>query len=257
MVRIESIDDIEPDLDRISDPAVVKDPVMPIVDSLHDPVVRRMLNTDPNLERLRYLAILAVSTEIMVGTGSIQVDGKATFNLRQLWRVATHLGLDFERFRGAERVFRMLEGSGHVITIRDQRTGFRTQYSPTELGISQAALTLDRLRRFQGMQRSIDEEAVQPPKVYEVILNRKLFTIGTGGENTLSVDDPYMSFKHARVTYDSGRWMFEDLDSANGSWKMEPNALTRVHSAELSDNDLYQLGSIVIRFRISQTGGIL
>jgi pSer/pThr/pTyr-binding forkhead associated (FHA) protein len=107
------------------------------------------------------------------------------------------------------------------------------------------------------MQKSVKEQAAQPPKVYEVILDHNPFTIGSGEENTLSVDDRYMSSKHARVTYDSGRWIFKDLNSENGSWKMEPNAVTRVDRAELSDNDLYQLGSEVFRFRILQTRRIL
>ena len=229
----------------------------PIVDALTDPKVRRILNADRNFERARYLAVLAASSEPLFETGGKMVDGRMTFNLRQLWRVATRLGLDFERFRGAEKVFGLLEASGYVKKIRDQQTGFHTQYCPTDSGIAQTLLTLDHLKKMEGFEphaktmRSIDlKQQPMPPAVYEVMLNHKHFTIGSSAENDLSVDDHDMSPKHAKVTYESGRWVLEDLNSAYGSWKMEPNNLTRLERAELSDNDLYQLGSTIIRFRV-------
>jgi len=229
----------------------------PIVDLLTDTKVRRILNADRNFERIRYLAALAASSEPLFQTGGTMVDGRITFNLRQLWRVATRLGLDFERFRGAERVFGLLESSGYVKTIRNQQTGFHTQYYPTDLGIAQVIVTLDRLKKMQGIEaRAKAMQAVEvkrpsaAPTVYEVLLNQRHFAIGSGAGNDLCVDDRDMSPKHARVTYESGRWVFEDLKSAYGSWKMEPNNMTRLERAELADNDLYQLGSTIIRFRI-------
>ena len=92
-----------------------------------------------------------------------------------------------------------------------------------------------------------------PPTVYEINLSQEIFTIGRDKKNNLSVDDQYLSSKHARVTYDLGRWIIEDLNSRNGSWKMELNNLRRVVRAHLVDNDLYQLGSTVIRFRKPST----
>jgi len=229
----------------------------PIVDLLTDGKVRRILNGDRNFERIRYLAALAASSEPLFQTGGTMVDGRMTFNLRQLWRVATRLGLDFERFRGAERVFSLLESSGYVKTIRNPQTGFHTQYYPTDLGIAQVIVTLDRLKKMQGLEpqaktmQPIDtKRSFTAPSVYEVVLNQRHFTIGSGAANDLCVDDRDMSPKHARVTYESGRWIFEDLKSAYGSWKMEPNNMSRLEHAELADNDLYQLGSTIIRFRI-------
>lgn len=235
---------------------------MPIVDALSDSTVRRILNTDPNFERLRYLAVLAASSEPPFETSGTSIDGKMTFNVKQLWRVANHLGLEFERFRGAERVFKLLERSGLVMVVRDERTGFHTQFCLTELGISQTVMNLDRLKKMQEfesqaktMQRTIKKQlASLPPTVFEINLSQKTFTIGRDEENDLSVDDRYLSSKHARITYDSGRWTIEDLNSRNGTWKMEPNNIKRVVRAQLADNDLYQLGSTVIRFRQPSTG---
>lgn len=250
--------DAEIGRDKETSQAVGNNLATRIVDSLSDAVLRRVLNTDPNFERLRYLAILAASTEPLFETAGTLVEGRITFNLRQLWRIATQLGLDFERFRGAERVFRMLEQSGYVRIMRDQRTDFHSQYYPTELGISHTALTLDRMKKIQEFDSQAKttqtismKQPASTPAVYEINLTQKPFTIGSGEQNDLSVDDRYMSSKHARVTYDSGRWIFEDLNSGNGSWKMEPNNLRRVGRAELAPNDLYQLGSTVVIFRQS------
>jgi hypothetical protein len=249
------IGELDTEWDRRPSPAVRNNVTMPIVDLLSDPDVRRMLNTDPNFERLRYLAVLAAAAEPLFETSGTIVEGKVTFNLRQLWRVAAHLGLDFERFRGADRAFKMLEKSGHLIVICDQRTEFHTQYCPTELGISQTLLTLERLKKFPKVEtpitrKTIRKESTSTPKIYEVHLSQNPFTIGTDEDNDLSITDPYMSSKHALVSYDSGHWIFEDLNSTNGSWKMEPNSVRLVTREQLTDNDLFQLGSTVIRFRL-------
>lgn len=235
---------------------------MPIVDAFSDDTVRRILNTDPNFEKLRYLAVLAASSEPPFETSGTPINGKMTFNVKQLWRVANRLGLKFERFRGAERVFKLLERSGLVMMVRDENTGFHTQFCLTELGISQTIMNLDRLKKIQEfesqaktMQRTIKKQlASLPPTVFEINLSQKTFTIGRDKDNDLSVDDQYMSSKHARVTYDSGQWTIEDLNSRNGTWKMEPNNIKSVVRAQLADNDLYQLGSTVIRFRQPSTG---
>jgi hypothetical protein len=236
---------------------------MSVVELLLDQSVRKTLNSDPNFERLRYLVILAAASEPPFVTGGTIIDGKPTFNVKQLWRVASRLGLDYERYRGAERVFKLLEKSALVRLIRTEETQSHSQYYPTELGIAQTSLNLDRLRKIQEfgsqaktMQMTIKKQLASkaPPAILEISLRPQAFTIGRDDDNDFPVDDPYMSSKHARVLYDSGTWVFEDLDSRNGSWKIvEPNNLLRVVRAELIDNDRYQLGSTIFRFRRPQT----
>jgi hypothetical protein len=233
---------------------------MTIFDSLSDPSVRKTLNGDPNFERLRYLVVLAASTEPPFETSGVVIEGRTTFNVKQLWRVATRLGLEFERFRGAERVFKQLERSGLVNVFRNEQTGFHTQYCPSELGVSQTVLNLDRLRKIQEfesqaktMQMTIKKQLAKPlPTVLEITLGEKAFTIGKGDENDLCVDDPYISRRHVRIAFESGEWIFQDLNSKNGSWKIEPNNLRRIAKASLADGDMYQLGSTVFRFRKPQ-----
>ncbi len=100
------------------------------------------------------------------------------------------------------------------------------------------------------MQLTIKKQLTKPPPtIYEINLSPNAFTIGKDDDNDLCVDDPYMSRKHARITYEASQWIFLDLNSSNGSWKIEPNNLRRVVRASISDSDMYQLGSTVIRFR--------
>jgi len=229
---------------------------MSIVDSITDPIIRKTLNTDPGFERLRYLAVLAAASEPPFGITGFPAEGHPTFNINQLSRIARQLGLDFERYRGAERVLMQLVRSGLVGTTRNDERGFVT-YFTTDAGRSQAMLNLDRLRKVQDLQSQSETMQIairkqltkQPPTVFEINLGKDEFTIGKDDDNDLVVRDPYMSRKHARVIYESGKWIFEDLNSRNGSWKIERNNLARIDRAALDDSDMYQLGSTIIRFR--------
>jgi hypothetical protein len=227
-----------------------------LVEVLTDPAVRRILNADPNFERLRYLIVLAASAEPPFDTGGTLVGQYVTFNMKQLWRVANRLGLDFERFRGAEKVFNYLERLGLARSYRNEQTGYR-QYCASETGLAQAQLNLDRLGKIRQlesqaktMQMTIKKQfSKQPPAILEIALGKGTCTIGREKSNDLAVDDPYMSSNHARIEYTSGQWILEDLRSRNGSWKVEPQGLIRVAHSTISDGDTYQIGSTVFRFR--------
>jgi pSer/pThr/pTyr-binding forkhead associated (FHA) protein len=58
-----------------------------------------------------------------------------------------------------------------------------------------------------------------------------------------------MSSNHARIVYRNGEWIFEDLNSKNGSYKLGPQGLSRIMEQPVSDGDQYQLGSSIFRFR--------
>lgn len=232
---------------------------MSIVDSLSEPVVRKTLNADPGFERLRYLVVLTAATEPPFGITGLPSGGYPTFNINQLSRIAKQLGLEFEKYRGAERVFGQLEKAGLIKAVRNEQTGFHTYYA-TERGRSETRLNLDRLRKVQElqsqaqtMQMTIRKQLTKPPPtVLEINLGLHEFTIGTDEDNDLMVHDRYMSRRHARVTYAAGTWVLEDLNSRNGCWKIDPNNLERVSQAVIADNDMYQLGSTIVRFKAPQ-----
>jgi pSer/pThr/pTyr-binding forkhead associated (FHA) protein len=43
-------------------------------------------------------------------------------------------------------------------------------------------------------------------------------TIGRAGENTIALEDDYVSGRHARVYPHEGSWVVEDLGSTNGTF---------------------------------------
>jgi len=234
-------------------------PKMAVLERLTDTNVRRTLNNDPNFEQLRYLVVLVASSEPPFHRGGVIADGNVTFSVKQLWRVANHFGLEFERFRGARRVFQYLERAQLVGAVRNERTQSHEYYYPTKQGITEAELSLDRLSKIlllesqaKTMQMAIRRQLRSlPTPVLEISLeSKKMLHIGRDHDNDLSVDDPYMSSKHASVSRALEAWIFKDLNSKNGSWKIQPHELKRVTEDKISDGDMYQLGSTVFRFRV-------
>ena len=84
----------------------------------------------------------------------------------------------------------------------------------------------------------------------EVLLGRGHERTGRRGERparrlSVTVPDPWMSSRHAKLARTDGRWMLEDGGSKNGcrvnGW--------RVRSAALADGDLIELGCTFLLFR--------
>ena len=70
------------------------------------------------------------------------------------------------------------------------------------------------------------------------------FDIGTETDNSLVLDDPFISAYHCRIRYDGQRWRIEDLDSTNGTLV---NGL-RVRGAELPSEARIGLGQVILTF---------
>lgn len=69
-------------------------------------------------------------------------------------------------------------------------------------------------------------------------------TIGRSADNTITLPDPTTSRNHARVVFTGGKWVVEDLGSANG-------ILTggqRVKKVVLKSGDTFKIGGITFRF---------
>ena len=43
-------------------------------------------------------------------------------------------------------------------------------------------------------------------------------TVGRHADNTIAIDDSFVSGSHAELLFDSGAWWMQDLGSTNGSW---------------------------------------
>lgn len=81
-------------------------------------------------------------------------------------------------------------------------------------------------------------------------LTEERITIGRAPDNTLQIDDPSVSSRHAQLVLIDGRYQLKDLDSTNG---------TRVNSEAVTDaflrvGDRLRFGKVEARFESIATG---
>ena len=69
-------------------------------------------------------------------------------------------------------------------------------------------------------------------------------TIGRSGDNTITLPDPTASRNHAKVSFTDGKWVVEDLGSANGIIFDGQ----RVEKVILRSGDTFKLGGVTFRF---------
>jgi CRP-like cAMP-binding protein len=69
-------------------------------------------------------------------------------------------------------------------------------------------------------------------------------TIGRSADNTITLPDPTTSRNHARVVFTDGKWVVEDLGSANGILI----GGQRVKRVVLKSGDTFKIGGITFRF---------
>ncbi|MDH5804102.1 MAG: FHA domain-containing protein [Gemmatimonadota bacterium] len=77
----------------------------------------------------------------------------------------------------------------------------------------------------------------------EIKLDRTITVIGRVGATLNFPDDPYLSPRHAELSFRGGKVFLRDLGSRNGTWRYfeEPH--------KLQDGDLTMVGSQIFRFR--------
>ena len=64
-------------------------------------------------------------------------------------------------------------------------------------------------------------------------LNKLVITIGRHSSNDLIIKEPGLSRYHARVVFEAGRFILEDLDSRNGTFiNNEKTNRTELHSGD-------------------------
>lgn len=102
-----------------------------------------VLNKDPKLEEVRYLAVLFYAQHgpySNMGTlpKSVQTDPTfgVTFNRYQLWRIASEprLSYSFDRTKTSKTYYNRLVKKKFIASIRNEETKFYTQYTITDLG---------------------------------------------------------------------------------------------------------------------------
>jgi len=79
--------------------------------------------------------------------------------------------------------------------------------------------------------------------VREVPVGSRPVTIGRAPDNDLSVDNLAVSNYHAKIYYEAGRMVIEDLDSLNGTFVND----LRIERATLHDGDKVHVGKHIIK----------
>ena len=77
-----------------------------------------------------------------------------------------------------------------------------------------------------------------------IIPLRQTTTIGRDENNNIVLPDPTISRNHARIIFENGSWVIEDLGSANGIVVRN----IRLEKAILSPGDIYSVGKTSFRF---------
>jgi pSer/pThr/pTyr-binding forkhead associated (FHA) protein len=81
------------------------------------------------------------------------------------------------------------------------------------------------------------------------LFHQDVTTIGRTNGNDLIISERTVSRRHARLWFDNGRWLLEDIQSANGTlvnnMRLIPN-----QPVALNDNDVINFGDEVVVFNI-------
>lgn len=72
-------------------------------------------------------------------------------------------------------------------------------------------------------------------------------TIGRHDDNSLMIDDGFVSASHAEIVYDGGAWWVQDLGSTNGTFINGQPVRSR---ARLSEGDVVQFGRVRLRAHV-------
>ena len=69
-------------------------------------------------------------------------------------------------------------------------------------------------------------------------------TVGRREDNTIVIDDAFISGTHAQLTYDHGNWWLQDLGSTNGTALNGAPVRSKV---QVRQDDIVQFGRVVLR----------
>lgn len=72
-------------------------------------------------------------------------------------------------------------------------------------------------------------------------------TVGRREDNTLMIDDGFVSGAHAELVFDQGSWWLIDLDSTNGTFLGGRPVRARIR---VSSGDIVQFGRVTVRANI-------
>lgn len=83
-----------------------------------------------------------------------------------------------------------------------------------------------------------------PLQSQEFVIGKEVFTIGSGKQNDLSIEDSTISKRHCEITVEEGGYRINDLGSTNGTYVQG----VRITSAYLNPGSEFQIGKTHIVF---------
>ncbi len=237
-----------------------------VKDLLRDERIVQELNKG-DYKTLRYLAALGISRETPYDAMNVPINGFHWFHVRQVKDHGEGYGLKIERYRRVNAIFNQLEKMRLVKSLTSSvELKVGKPYAITDAGygfVLQRLIDmgdeLDRRREHETMSLLLSKNPLYIPRgVTEVYLESdKPVTVGRLAENDWSFPkDKAMSRRHARVAYMDGKPWIEDLNSTNGTWKLDetsPTGRKRVQTERINDGDEFQLGNTLIRFLLKNS----
>lgn len=72
-------------------------------------------------------------------------------------------------------------------------------------------------------------------------------TVGRHDENTIAIDDGFISGSHAELSFENGAWWLQDLGSTNGTFVNNQPARSRIR---ITNGDIIQFGRVRVRAHV-------
>jgi hypothetical protein len=239
---------------------------MPLVkDFLKDSRVVREFNArKKDYKKQMYLTVLALARETPYDGWNAPIDGLSWFQVKQLYKAAGDWGIELPDYTHAVPYLTELAKSNEKLVTeltRQERVGH--PFAVTDVGyqyilerLYALAQLLERKLEFETM-RFGGKELQQMRGLTMIYLKPSenlSLTIGRVEQNDWSFPkDKAMSRRHSRIFFRDNKFWIEDLNSTNGTWKIDesaPYGRRRIEVEQIHDNDEYQLGNTRIKLHM-------
>ena len=131
---------------------------------------------------------------------------------------------------------------GAEIALGDWRILFRAETTPVTVTTRSSGDTNVRMERDPDPRRPMHVRVRRRGRDWTEPLEGENFYIGKDPSNNLTIDDPYVSARHARLELRGGRWWVIDLGSTNGT-KVGGAAITQ---CELLPGVVVAIGDVAL-----------
>jgi hypothetical protein len=240
---------------------------MPLVkDLLGDSrIVQEYNGRRKDYKQQMYVAALALARESPYDGWNAPIDGLHWFQVKQLYRAAEDWGLELPDYTHAVRYLsEQAKSRENFVRELPRQEKIGHPFAVTSKGYQYVVTSLEALRdllerrmEFETMNLPLGKKEHQPSDFTAIYLEpeKSPLTFGRLEANDWSFQkDKAMSRRHTRVFFRDGEFWIEDLNSTNGTWKIDENVpygRRKIETIEkVRDSDEYQLGNTRIHLFI-------